>query len=471
MKNRYRCEMDQLMPREEKLEELYAMIEGGTDMKQVKWITRRAVAAALMCIILTVTATAAAIPAIWEALMGHLGAFAPYAQTVQGASCQDQGIKVQVLSALSDDQQARFYLSVQDVEGDRLNEHLTLKGKLENSIEAPPEPDDLIKVISRGSEFKLISYDPENKTALFSTSIQYFEDTWPSQDAKLSLTGLTTRKAALDKNASLASITGGVLRSLPIGKTDQTILSPSDVKGLGYTDAVLPDKKVVLAPEQNHMPLEGTDDIWISSMGFASDGCFHIRLGFADGVSVLNANGYTWFHCFLVLSGDDSERCSTVRETLVPGGMDILYPLFKEEDLELLQSGDAEVFGDYTRPGLKIEGSWEIDFQVEYFSSTVLDWAGELAGRQVKKVTISPLTVTMTSDDWGGFSSTTLYAVKRDGSTVAAKPGTGSYSNAAYGTGAREPVWDTYNTWKFEEPVDTKEIVGLSLMGEVIPVN
>lgn len=467
VKNQYRREMDQLLPREEKLEELYTIMEGETNMKHVKGFTRRAIAAALVCLVLTVTATAAAVPAIRETIMSHLGAFAPYAQTVQGASCQDQGIKVQVLSALSDDLQARFYLSVQDLEGDRMNQHLTLEGKLENSIDVPSEQNSLIQAFSRNNNFELISYDEETKTALFSIYVRYFEGTRPTQDAHLSLTSMTTRQAVADRTFPLASTTGEVLKSLPIGETERTILTPSDIINFGYTDAILPSKTVVLAPELNHVPLEGTDDMWISSMGFASDGCFHIRLGFAEGVSVLN----DWFHCALELDGVDSKKGMAVRETLVPDGIDLLYPLFHEEDLGLLQNGNAALYGNYTRPGTEIEGAWDIDFQVEYFSSTVLDWTGDLAGRQIKKVTLSPLTVTMNSNDSGEFGTTALYAIKQDGSTVSAKPSAGTYSNAAYATGASEPVWNAYNTWVLDEPVDTKEIVALSLMGEVIPVN
>lgn len=172
---------------------------------------------------------------------------------------------------------------------------------------------------------------------------------------------------------------------------------------------------------------------------------------------------------FSGLFDDDPEGDwkSVCYETLVPGGMDVLFPLIHVDDLEALKACRGIFYGQYTRPGIDIEGSWEIDFQSEYFPSTVLDWTGELAGRQVTRVTLSPMSVTMDSNDWGGFSTTTLYAVKQDGSTVAAKPGTGSYNNV----GGREPVWDAYNTWKFEEPVDLEEIVGLSLMGETIPVN
>ena len=105
---------------------------------------------------------------------------------------------------------------------------------------------------------------------------------------------------------------------------------------------------------------------------------------------------------------------------------------------------------------------------MEHYPSAVLDWTGELLGRQVRKVTVSPLSVTMHSDDPGGFHAATLYAVRRDGSTVAAEPGTGRYLNVSE-TG--EPVWETFNTWKFEEPVDLEEVTALTLQGGTIPVN
>ena len=110
-------------------------------------------------------------------------------------------------------------------------------------------------------------------------------------------------------------------------------------------------------------------------------------------------------------------------------------------------------------------------FELEHHRSVTLDWTGELAGRQVERVTVSPLSVTITSNDGGGFARTPLYAVKRDGSTVAAEPGRGSYSNRAFGAGAAEPVWEAYNTWQLEEPVDLKALARLTLLDETIPVH
>lgn len=473
MKDRYRHEMDLRRPRQEKLDELYEMIEGGTEMKHAKRLSGRA-AAILVCATLAITAAAAAaVPAVWEKLWEQLGDFAPYAQTIDGAVCRDQGIEVQVLSALSDDLEARFYLAVRDMEGDRLNEYLTLEGQLENDAKRDPDaelPRMSVSTVGGSSQFEFISYDPEAKTALFCASILYWKDEQPTQDAHLSLTGMTTQKGYLYGGASCASVTGRILESLPVEEQDQANQKIDHVSSLGYTEADLPGLKVVLAAEQNPMPMEGTEDMWISSMGFADDGRFHIRLGFAEGVAAgSDGDSLRGFFSDLFLSGSTDKRQYAHQITPVPGGLDILFPLIKLEDLELLQDCQARFYGGYTRPGTEVQGAWDIDFQLEYHPSVTLDWTGDLAGRQVRRVTVSPLSVTMYSNDVGGFHSAVLYAVKKDGSTVAAEPDTGSYSNINWETDG-EPVWDTYNTWKFEAPVDLEELACLTLMDQTIPV-
>lgn len=470
VKDRYRYEMERLGPRQEELDRLQAMMEGGAEMKRVKGLSVRAAAILACAILMATAAAAAAVPAVWETLRGHLGVFTPYAQTIQGAACSDQGVRLQVLSALSDDLEARVYLAVQDVEGDRLDQCLNLTGRLTAGLEREEGEASVISASDVGTGyFKLLSYDPNTKTALFSAGIFYGDQARPDRRARLAITGMNTREGSGHWSFSCASVSGDTLESLPLGEEDRTILSPSDVIGLGYTDAVLPKEGVVLAPEQNPMPIQGTEDIWVSSMGFAGDGCFHIRLGFGDGVSLEDEDLGSRLLCGLTLEGERDSSWSTCRETLVPGGMDILFPLFGPEDLELIQRGDVKLNGSYTRPGLQIEGSWTVEFPLEYHPSVTLEWTGELAGRQVRQVTLSPLSVTMLSNDPGGFHNTVLYALKKDGSTVAAEPDTGSYSNV--GADGGPAVWNTFNTWKFQEPVNLEEVTALSLAGETLPVS
>lgn len=472
MQDRYRCEMGQLSPRPEALERLYDMVEGGTEMKQTKRLNRRA-AAILVCAVLTITAAAAAaIPSVWEGLLEQLGLFAPYAQTIDGAVCRDQGLEVQVLSALSDDLEARVYLSVRDVEGDRLNEYLTLCGQLKADAipKAWEEDGPWVKVTTAPARsFKLLSYDPETKTALFSTSVRYAEEE-PGRGARLSLTGMTTREMEVYAGVSCAGVTGRTLDSRPMGESDEIVFRPSDVDNLSDIDAAVPVPRVVLAPEQNPMPLEGTEDMWVSSMGFAGDGLFHVRLGLADGIVPSGANDTRGSFLSDLASVDPDRKWYAFHAVLLPDGLDILFPLVKTEDLEELKNLEARFYGHYTRPGTALEGSWNAEFQLEYHPSTALDWTGELAGQQVQQVTVSPLSVTMASCGQGGFSGVPLQAVMKDGSTVAARPGPGNYSNRAFGTGSSEPVWEAYNTWRFEEPVDLEELACLTLLDETIPV-
>lgn len=472
IQDQYRREMECRLPRKEALEHLYEMTEGGSNMRQIRRLSPWAAAVIAACALLTVTAAAATAPAVWEALTSHLGRFAPYAQTIQATACTDQGIEVQVLSALSDDLETRVYLSVRDTTEDRLDGCLRLEGRLSLGERGLPSPDGTPQdqaASAATSHFTLLSYDPETKTALLSASIHhgvwYGASGQIGQSARLTLTGLTTQGWSLHSSIIGTAIPAETLESLPAEAGSQVLLTPSDIIGLGYTDAILPQERLVLAPEQNPMALPGTEDMWVSSIGFAGDGCLHLRLGLSEGVqpeSFFTGDVY-------LPKGDSDDRWYTSHVLLLPDGVDILFPLIKSEDLPRLSEGQVRVYGGYTRPGTAIQGSWTASFRLEHHASRPLSWTGELAGRQVTQVRVSPLSVVIYSSDQGGFADTPLVAVKKDGTTVSAQPDIGRYGNTA---GASEtPVWDTVNTWKFEEPVDVEDIASLTLLGESIPVD
>lgn len=454
-------------------------------MKKQKKLGGRMAVIAVCAAMMVTAAVAVTVPAARKALWDYLGSFAPYAQTINGVACTDQGIEVEVLSAISDDLEARFYIAVRDVEEDRLSEFLRLDGKLVAG-EAKEDPNGdssgiKMRVMSSAGlaagGFEFVSYDPETKTALFSSRILYLDSAQPTGDAELSITGMNTLQGQLYESVSCASVTGDTLESLPADGNNKVIFSPSMVEGIGYTDAVLPDTQVVLAPGQTPMPLEGTEDVRISSMGFASDGCFHIRLEFAEGMAPVlheTSSGLnSMFYADLMTEGDGSDREYYVcQERLVEDGVDVLFPLVTAENLAEVRSRQARVYGTYTRPGMEIEGSWTAQFSMDYYTSAALDWTGELAGWQIKRVTVSPLGVTMTGvrpDSSGGLRKT-LYATKADGSSVAAEPSTSGYTNVGAMSEEKEG-WECFATWRFEEPVDVEDVVSLTLGDEMVPVN
>lgn len=461
--NEYKREMERLGPGQEELNRLYTMIEGRAPVRRTKRLGRRAAAVILACAALAATAAAAS-PTVWEVLQARLGPFAPYAQTIEGAVCTDQGIELQVLSALADDVQGWIYLSVRDVEGDRLNERLRLYGSLKVEI-----PEGIGSNISNlgGGNLKLLSYDTDTKTALLAGQYSVGD---PEQPVRYTTKHMTTQVCDMNSQVSITGMSPKTLESLPVSASDRIVFRPSDVGNSEYDDTILPAELVVLAPNQNPMPIEGTEDMWVSSMGFASDGCLHIRLEYAEGVEdafTLNTGG---FFCRLdtVDEADMAlEKYFRVLETRVEGGLDILFPLVHADEADRLKY--ANFYGQYQVPGSDIQGEWTLSFQPDYQKSTILEWIGELAGRQITHVTVSPLTVTMDGNDSGGFNAVGLCAMLRDGSTVNASPVPGG--SLYVGNGSGSGSYSSHNVWSFEEPVNVEDIVSLTLLDETIPVN
>lgn len=249
-------------------------------------------------------------------------------------------------------------------------------------------------------------------------------------------------------------------------KADEVIFRPGDVEGAPYGNEVLPEEVVVLAPGQNRVPVQGSDDIWVSAMGIAGDGCFHVRLAFAEGVEAER----DWNVAAFPRNEEDYGAAHfTAMIRRVENGLDILFPL--------LHAGEAERLdhiwfaGSYTRPGTEIAGGWSMDFPFVYHASKTLDWIGEIDGHQVTQATVSPLNVTMRirgDSDIGEWRDMT--ARLRDGTVVETSPGTSSHMNRAAWENDSEEQWEIYSTWAFSEPVDVEDIVSLTVMGVTIPV-
>lgn len=168
--------------------------------------------------------------------------------------------------------------TLRDVTGNRLDRQLTLKPTADSDIGGT-----------------LVEYDPESRTALFAAHLNYCDPqihgavgiiTGRKEQCggtiRLALDGMTTRTGQLEASVSCAGVTDQLLNSLPLSDEDQVVLH---IEESGYTSAILPDQQVVLAPGQTPMAMEGTEDVTISSMGFASDGRFHVRVAYASGIT------------------------------------------------------------------------------------------------------------------------------------------------------------------------------------------
>ena len=121
----YRREMDKMGPSDAQLARLKTALSARR--KTRRWPLRAALIAAATCAALAVSVVAAS-PDLRARLADLLGAFAPYAQTVEGVTAIDQGIQIQVVSALADETEGWVYLAVTDLTGDRLDASTDLDG-------------------------------------------------------------------------------------------------------------------------------------------------------------------------------------------------------------------------------------------------------------------------------------------------------------------------------------------------------
>ena len=121
---------------------------------------KRAIVAVAVCAAL-LTAALAAGPAIWEAIQAHLGWRAAYASRPQVA-VTDQGFELGVAAALADRNVIRVYLTLRDLEGDRLRQGAEL------DLSANAQGAELDGEIIPGITGEMAVYDPESGTLLFS---------------------------------------------------------------------------------------------------------------------------------------------------------------------------------------------------------------------------------------------------------------------------------------------------------------
>ena len=145
--NDYRREMDGLRPSPAAVERLNRLLEEGAPARRPRRLGRRAAAALALCAALCVTAVAAG-PTLWDALEARLGPYAPFAAEVEGET-SGQGLRLELVKAVSDGYTARVYYTLTDETGDRLNGHTQVSGGLKGARAA----------MGRSTGNQVVSYD------------------------------------------------------------------------------------------------------------------------------------------------------------------------------------------------------------------------------------------------------------------------------------------------------------------------
>ena len=410
-------------------------------------LLRRGAAAALLCGAL-VTAALAAGPGIWAAIRAHLGEQAPYAAQ-PAVTASDQGIELGVAAALADRNMVRVYVTLRDLEGDRLAGRVKLDLRPQARDEAGkliPDP----TAPALGTLAEVVDYDEETGTIIL---CQTYYRQFPREDLDLSVTeiipGFQSFYLGLSGDRLAAAVPEEILES-----------------------AVGPDGCRYLLPGQNPMEMdwekcplpEGAEPgISVSSFGYAGDGRLHVRFRVEEGVRLTGMD--------LPPFGDwEMELMAEL-----PDGLDYAFPAGCPGREELKDSTVFFFTGDYSTREGPIEGSWSVNVPLELVESVKLEWtggdipdpAGFRGAVKVEGLWLSPLGLSaqcLAEDGAAFLRSEKAVLTLRDGSRRETEPGALAVGLGDLGDAQLSLIW------ALNEPVEPEEVASVTFCGQTVEV-
>lgn len=468
----YRAKFDEIAPNralvEDTRERMRAALSGGK--ARPRRLTRRGLVAAAAAAALTVTALAAG-PTIWQAIQNDLGSRAPYATEVE-AACEDQGIRMEAVSALADNRMLRVYFTVQDLKGDRLSGETHLDYTLERTM--------LSQWNFSVATVEQLSYDQASRTALFVVTVAGDESlpqiSTISLDIGRVLSGGRYAASELMRDPSSSSyVVDGVFGEsgaayLWSDGDDQFGETYNDA-GLWPTSETLPsaqteDGVTVLLPQpEREENIDPDEPFPIVAAGIAADGKLHVR--------IRNQAGALWNDLGVATSFPQGEE-SEVGElfTAVHVGNDTDFCLQDCGPEELARLEHIRIFGFYSSRSAPVDGNWSLDFSLQTTAvrtipvSLTLPTQSEGVTAEGTALELSPLSLTLlcdqepigddTAPERISFTQLTPWVTLRDGTRQAA---------ALANTG----LWCA--TWTFDQPIDPDQVVSITLNGQTIPLD
>lgn len=397
-------------------------------------LRRSAVLAVAVCAALAVTAVAS-YPTARELLSGALGGFAEYSQSVEGVSAVDQGIEVRVVSAMADSSKVVVYAEARDLTGDRLRDADVRVG----AGVAQDTPGEVAS--TSGSE--CLGYDPATKTLLFRV-------TKGGSVPAVEGTELALRVGSFQPGyhpfETTAPLSGALL-------TDKTLRS-----------RVLESGERVLEPGQTPAALEGTDYVTLSSMGFASDGKFHILFRFSGDLLPERSHVLTNLRS---RSGNEARYLAGHDYVdFTEGGVSYTDAVYSAAPSDLRDMELDAVYGLAVTEE-PVKGKWVLPLELDFLPELRAPLTGEIGRVTMQELILSPLSVSIVGDS--GETQCLLYqyhvaVTLRDGAVLRPE------NHGSIWTAGPDGRGKTFDQWEFEDPADLDQVTGVAVGYWMIPI-
>ena len=286
----------------------------------------------LLCFTLSISALAAAVDPVYQILFNISPAVAQALKPVK-LSCEDQGIKMEVISVAVYENEAAIYLSLQDLADNRIDETTDLFDSYR--INRP---------FSSVASCSLISFDEETETATLLIHIsQWNNEKIEGDKITFSFTEFISQKNKFDEELSEFDLSKVV--------TAEETQKPESIRGGGgmvhvdyETDCLVPIAGGILSP---------VDGVTITNAGFI-DNKLHIQIYFEDILTYDN-HGYI---DLLDEAGNKAENYSiSFWDDEKIGSYDEIVYDISPEDIENYQA-----YGYFVTCKNITRGNWQVTF-------------------------------------------------------------------------------------------------------------
>jgi len=400
-----------------------------------------AVMAICLCLMISVGAMAATIPSVNNLLSKVSPNFALLLQPIE-AVCEDNGIRMEVVGAMNDDEMAVIYITMQDLVKNRIDESL-----------------DIYSYGLRGTHIstcQLVHYDEKTKTATLRMQANGGKKL-NGKKVSFQLESFLSDKQVLD------GVEIGInLSDVKEVKDSQTILldTSSSISGGGgdlFDELQSQGVIEVLAPDQKKITIPQIDFMYISNIGLI-DGRLHIQTKWVgDGI---DNHGYLYFvdalgneidkyHSSNIYFGIDESGIST-------WGRDYIEYIFDVSDINL---DELKLMGYFVSNGNYITGNWKTTFKIQSVDEELRADCDIKSGTlNINNVKVSPLGVTLAGSGEIKESITIPISVKMTDGSVQELGSAMSYSD--YGEVKLKYVADL--------PLDTYKVKSVVVNGTSI---
>ncbi|AFS78225.1 hypothetical protein Curi_c12140 [Gottschalkia acidurici 9a] len=353
-----------------------------------------------LCLTLSVGVMAATIPSFNKLLSVVSLEIASILQRVE-VSSEDNGIKMEVIAAMSDDETTVIYFTMQDLTGDRIDETLNISDY----------------GMSKGSMFtcELVDYNKSTKTATLRMESNGGEKI---NNEKVEF---NIRSFVGDRSILHGIDTGITIVDILAVKDSQTI--PFDMKNLSGIGGDLieelrsQDTIELLKVDQMNLTLPKIDLMHISNIGYI-DGRLHIQTKWSRD----RVNDYGDLYL-----ADSSGNTLDVRMSNVYFGVNesneatygngYIEYIF---DIDKTELNEVKLMATFTSNRNYTEGNWKTSFKIEAIEEQKkIDCNIELGTGSIDSISVSPLGVTLTGSvkDIPSYDSISVSINMKDGST------------------------------------------------------